>query len=218
MRMVIAWLNLLIPLIAGAGAYAIAVAQGFDAVCNPFLSGCTSVSRAARFGDAIFWFRGLMMPLSCLLVIYWLFQRRWLDQEFGKKLTHQIIFILGFISALALIIYVNFLGSDGEVYRFMRRFGVTVYFGFAMLAQLLSIYSLSHSKNPMPNSLQNLRRLQLLIVTIQWLLGLVSLAITIFQPDYRYQANNILEWNFSLAMTVFYGTSAWYWSQQKRSV
>lgn len=157
------------------------------------------------------------MPLSCLLAIYWLFQRRWLDQEFGINLMHQIIFILGFTSALALIIYVNFLGSDGEIYRFMRRFGVTVYFGFAMLAQLLSLYSLSTSQKSNLGSLQHLRRLQLLLVLIQWLLGLASLAVTIFQPDYKYQANNILEWNFSLAMTAFYGTSAWYWSKQKKT-
>lgn len=220
MRISVAWLNLLIPLLAGAGAYAIAIAQGYEAICNPFWSGCTSISRAARFGDAIFWFRGLMMPLSCLLAIYWIFQRRWLDQVCGKRLMHQIILVLGFTSALALIIYVNFLGSDGEVYRFMRRFGVTVYFGFAMLAQLLSLYSISSSKetnfrNPNTDTLQDLRRLQLFFVLIQWLLGLASLAVTTFQPDYKYQANNILEWNFSLAMTAFYGTSAWYWTMQK---
>src|SRR5690606_41240254 len=85
-------------------------------------------------------FRGLMMPLSCLLAFYWIFQRHWLEQECGHKLIHQIILALGITSALALIVYVNFLGSDGEIYRFMRRFGVTVYFGFAMLAQLLSLY------------------------------------------------------------------------------
>ena len=221
MRITVAWLNVLIPLLAGAGAYTIAIAQGYETICNPFWSGCTSVSRAARFGDAIFWFRGLMMPLSCLLAIYWIFQRRWLDHKCGKKIMHQIILVLGFTSALALIVYVNFLGSDGEVYRFMRRFGVTVYFGFAMLAQLLSLYSLSKFTTRQPNSLQSLqdlRRLQLFCVLIQWLLGLASLAVTIFQPGYKYQANNILEWNFALAMTAFYGVSAWYWRKQESRV
>ena len=87
MRITVAWLNVLIPLLAGAGAgaYIIAIAQGYETICNPFWSGCTSVSRAARLGDIIFWFYGLMMPLSCLLAIYCNFQRHWLNQECGKN-------------------------------------------------------------------------------------------------------------------------------------
>ena len=44
---------------------------------------------------------------------------------------------LGLISGLALILYATFLGSEGDGYRFMRRFGTTIYFGFTYLAQVL---------------------------------------------------------------------------------
>lgn len=54
-------------------------------------------------------------------------------------------------------------------------------------------------------------RWQLFFIVIQWVIGLLSLAITIYQPDFSYQANNILEWNFALSMTGFYAMSGIIW-------
>jgi hypothetical protein len=207
----IAWLNAIVPLLAVVGAYIIALVQGYDASCIPFVEGCTSISRAARYDDAIFWFRGLMLPLVSLLVLYWIYHRRWLVQLVGAHYRHTVILWLGILSALALSIYVNFLGSEGDVYRFMRRFGVTFYFGLAMLAQLLSIYSLYHVRESLTRSVNRLVTGQLFLVGAQWLIGLGSLAITIMQPDYKDQANNIMEWNFALMMTIYYAISAILW-------
>ena len=44
---------------------------------------------------------------------------------------------LGVTGALFMVLYVVFLGTDGTAYEFMRRYGVTVYFSFTALAQLL---------------------------------------------------------------------------------
>lgn len=208
-----AWLNAVIPLFAVLGAYALAIYQGYDGVCNPFWSGCTSISRAARYGDALFLFRGLMLPLSSLLVIYWIFHYRWLNAWIGDRRRHAAILWIGIISALALTLYANFLGSDGQVYRFMRRTGVTFYFGLAMLAQLLSVHALYKYRAQQPDQLMHLVRWQFFFIVIQWLIGLMSLAVTIGQPDFRYQANNILEWNFALAMTGFYAMSGLIWKK-----
>ena len=43
---------------------------------------------------------------------------------------------LGVVSAFALAVYATFLGTEGDIYRFLRRYGVIVYFGFGYLAQL----------------------------------------------------------------------------------
>jgi len=59
----------------------------------------------------------------------------------------------------------------------------------------------------------HLVRWQFFFIVIQWLIGLMSLAVTIGQPDFRYQANNILEWNFALAMTGFYAMSGLIWKK-----
>lgn len=207
----IAWLNAVVPLLAVIGAYTIALTQGYSAQCFPFFEGCTSISRAARYGDAIFWFRGLMLPSSMLLVMYWLYQRRWLQQYANPQQTYTSIFILGLISALALSLYANFLGSEGSVYRFMRQSGVFFYFGCAMLAQLVSLYSLQKYRAQLPQQLQTGLRYQWLVVSAQWLIGLISLGVTFIQPELKDQINNVLEWNFALIMTLFYFFSALMW-------
>lgn len=210
----IAWLNALVPILAVTGAYIIAIALGYGEVCNPFISGCTSISRAARFGDAVFWFRGLMLPVSSFLIIYWIYQYHWLKQYGEASLHNKIILALGIGSALALTFYANFLGSDGDVYRFMRRFGVTFYFGFAVLAQLLSIASIRKSARPISGFLSRILRWQFFCVIGQWLIGLASLGVTYTQPDFRVAANNILEWNFALLMTGFYIGSGLIWKYE----
>lgn len=214
MAAVIAWLNALVPILAVTGAYTIAIAQGYGEICNPFITGCTSISRAARYGDALFWFRGLMLPISSLLIIYWIYQYHWLKQYGNNILRYRIILTLGVSSALALTLYANFLGSDGDFYRFMRRFGVTFYFGFAMLAQLLSIYSTRESESLSSSAVSRLLGWQFFCIIGQWLIGLISLGITITQPDFRVAANNILEWNFALMMTGFYVVSGLMWARE----
>ena len=208
----IAWLNALVPFVAVIGAYGIALAQGYGEACIPFWEGCTSISRAVRYGDAIFWFRGLMLPLASLLAIFWFFHYRWLNNLVGRHYRHGIILLLGFISALALAIYTNFLGSEGDVYRFMRRFGVTFYFAFAMLAQLLSIYSLHAVRPLLIPRINRLVQWQFFLVSLQWFIGLGSLVIISIQPTFKDEANNIVEWNFAVMMTLYYALSAIQWS------
>lgn len=209
----VAWLNFAVPFLAVLGAYLIALHQEVAVACFPFIEGCTSISRAARYGDALFWFRGLMMPLSMLLVFYWICQWRWLNQYAGYRKRHTVVLWLGVISALALVLYANYLGSPGDFYRFMRQFGVTFYFAFALLAQLISVQSLRSAHLDITPRARHLLQGQLAVVVFQWILGLFSLWFTITQPDYKFQADNILEWNFGLAMITFYALSGWLWRE-----
>lgn len=211
----IAWLNTLIPLLAVIGGYQIAIHQQVAEACIPLWEGCTSISRGVRNGDALFWFRGFMMPLSMLLVFYWVLQYRWLEALAGRRRRHTVILALGIISALALVLYANFLGSSGDFYRFMRRFGVTFYFAFAALAQLLSLHSLNTSGVVIPSPARVWWRGLWILVAAQWCIGLASLAVTIAQPDNRFQAENIVEWNFALAMVCFYAVSGELWQRLK---
>lgn len=209
----LAVVNCVTPLIAVVGAYAIGLLQQVVPVCNPFLDGCLSISRAARTGDAIFWFRGLMLPLVPLFAAYWVMQVYWLRQLLGRHTWHlTTIYWLGLASSLALLLYVNFLGSEGDFYRFMRRQGVMFYFGFAGLAQLFSLYIISKFKPVIDKPLQRKLRWQWGFVGGQWLLGLLSVIATALRPQYEYQISNAIEWQFALLMVGFYGVSARIWS------
>src|SRR5688572_11565136 len=210
----IGWLNTLIPVMAVVVGYQIAIAQQVAEVCMPLLEGCTSVSRAVRNGDALYWFRLWMMPLSTLMVYFWVLQYRWLEGLLGSRRRHKAILVLGVISALALVLYANFLGSQGDFYRFMRRFGVTFYFAFAGLAQLISLQSLRTMTEPFSGVALGLLRAQWIMVIAQWLIGLISLSITITQPANKFVLENIVEWNFALAMISFYALSGELWHRR----
>jgi hypothetical protein len=207
----IGWLNTLVPVLAVVVGYQIAIYQQVADACMPLLEGCTSISRAVRNGDALFWFRLWMMPLSMLLVFYWVLQYRWLEGLLGSRRRHRVILVLGVISALALVLYANYLGSQGDFYRFMRRFGVTFYFAFALLAQLISLQSLRSASGPFTGVALTLLRAQWGLVIVQWLIGLVSLSIRITQPVNKFVLENIVEWNFALAMIGFYALSGELW-------
>lgn len=207
----IAWSNGLLPLLAVFGAYTLSLYQGVAPSCNPLLEGCTSISRAARNGDAIYLFRGLMMPLSLLLALYWLLQWHWLNQLVGQRRRHGVALWLGVTSALALILYTDYLGTGGGFYEFMRRTGIIFHFAFALLAQLLCVQSLFSARGRLTPGVLKAVRWQFGLVILQWLWGVVSLTVDITQPAFEYEAKNIIEWNFAWAMIGFYAVSGWLW-------
>lgn len=208
----IALVNALVPLVAVFGAYAIALWQQAAPACNPFTEGCTSISRAARSGDAIFWFRPLMMPLAPLILVYWVLQRNWLIALIGRRTRElDVILWLSVFSTLALVLYVNFLGSEGPFYNFMRRQGVMFYFGFTGIAQLLSLHVIYTHRQKIPVVLQRAIRWQWVAVVFQWVLGLASVAVSVLQLSNRSEANNVIEWWFALAMVSFYAVSVYLW-------
>lgn len=216
MRQLLAWLNTLVPLLAVGGGYGIALWQAQAPVCFPFWEGCTSISRAVREGDSLFWFRGLMLPLTPLLAGYWLLHRRWLNELAGTEHRYLSLAILAVISAFALALYANFLGSEGDVYRFMRRFGITFYFAFGLLGQLLALAALNKQRVKLSGGQWRWVRAQWACVIAQWLLGLASLAITISQPYNKYELHNLVEWYFALAMVLFYGLNGLIWRDSQR--
>lgn len=125
----------LLLLVATHLALWLSIQAGHVPACVPYWEGCTSISRAARHGLGNHLFRLLVIPCALLHGATWWLARHWL-RERGNAATLWMQ-ALGLFSASALAIYATFLGTEGEVYGFLRRYGVTVYFGFGFLAQLL---------------------------------------------------------------------------------
>ena len=119
----------LLFLVAAHAAYLLSIHAGHVPACVPYLEGCVSISRAARHGVGNHLFRLLVIPCAVLHALVWVLAHRWLRG--GRRMV-----VLGVGSAIALAVYATFLGTDGETYRFLRRYGVVVYFGFGYLAQL----------------------------------------------------------------------------------
>ncbi len=212
---------ILLPLIASNAVYLLSAYQGSIPWCNPYIDGCTSISRAARSGDSIFIFRATMITYSVLLIWFWIYAQQWLNSLYGHSTKiNRVILWLGIIGAIFLIIYVDFLGTTGEVNRFMRRYGIMIFFTFTPLAQLLMLNQhykfLSSSSTPastitiVPKTL----RYQLIILLLMLLIGIISIFLDV-TGNKTDKSENIVEWNFSLLLNMYFIGMVYIWKNYR---
>lgn len=128
----------LLPLAAALVAWALSTAQGLIPACNPFIDGCVSVSRAARYELPNHLFRALMLPAAVLQAACWLLAARWLADLLGRYRLLAWLAPLGLAAAVALVLYGTFLGTEGAVYRWLRQYGTVVYFGGTCICLLIA--------------------------------------------------------------------------------
>ena len=192
----------LLPLVAAIGSYLISAGNGQVPWCWPMLDGCTSISRAARVEPAIFLFRLLMLPQALLLALIWWAVSAWLAGHAVSGRARGVL-IAGLVGALALALYVTFLGSSGEAYQFMRRFGITFHFAGTGLAQLLVMQQLKALALPVSTA----RHWLWYLVAAQWLLAMLHVVLKASLADYDAWENR-LEWSLALLMTLWFGALA----------
>jgi hypothetical protein len=206
----IALLAGLLPLAAAPLAYAINIMAGseLDArfVCLPFTDGCVSVSRAARSGPGLHLFRAVMLPCTVLLALSWHAVRAWLTGlEACSHIRAAAIFWLGVTGALFLALYVTWLGTEGEWYSWLRRYGVTFYFGGTALAHLLLVWVLWPAREKLAGG--ELRRpiaALMFLVGLQWALGVFSSIkrLLFADPALIDRIENLVEWWFAVPMVL----------------
>lgn len=203
-----AWIALIVgvaPILVVHVCYLLSIQAGTAPACVPYLEGCTSISRAARHGLANHLFKAVMLPCAALIALFWWLAAAWLRDNRNDGVQRRRILAmraLGLVGALFLVLYATFLGVDGEAYRWMRRYGVTVYFSFTVLAQLLMASLLPAATR--------LRRALASICALMLLLGLASIPLQhLF--DARDQAVNALEWNYALLMSTGFVLVGLHW-------
>ncbi len=199
----------ILPLLAVHVSYVMSITAELVPACIPYLEGCTSISRAARRGDAIFVFRATMIACAVLLVWYWRLVQLWLAQiETVTGKTHRLMFWLGCIGALFLILYANFLGTEGDMYRFMRRYGIIFFFSFTPIAQLLLVKQLlrMRQQNPRLPVSKAVINYQFFLCAAMLFCGISSVLLDYLGMKTDARAN-IIEWNFALCLFInFFGS------------
>ncbi len=194
------WLLVVLPILAVHLSYALAASSADVPWCIPYIDGCTSISRAARNGIANIVFKSLMLPYAALLVLFWNQLSAWLQARRPDAVRRcRSVRFLGVTAAVFLAVYAVFLGIDGEFYQWMRRYGITVFFGFSVLAQMLTVALLS----PLSGLGPRLRNSMLCFSALLLALGLLSLPLKHFSSDAK-AAMNALEWTYAALMTLFY--------------
>jgi hypothetical protein len=210
------WLPLLaglLPLAAVAIAFSLSVSLGLIPACNPFFEGCVSISRAARHGLPNLLFRALVLPAAVLQCAVWLLSPAWLrSQGITPERRQRAVPWLGASAALSLVVYASFLGTDGEVYRWMRRYGVSFYFGLSCLCMLVIGDATRRLVTDGPRRRRIDAALLLLCLALP-LLGLAHVLLPLFTPDEAAldALQNATEWWGGALFTLFYLVLAWAW-------
>lgn len=209
----------LVPVIAVHGSYAISIYEQTVPVCIPYIDGCTSISRAARNGNAVFLFRAMMIVYAALLVGYWHITAMWLrslikQQQLRMPKRIAVMYWFGFVGAVFLVLYADFLGVDGKVYRLLRRYGIVLFFALTPTAQLIQMSVLYRFAKPIEALWQHKPwlHLQISFGAMMLFLGLASVfldAVALDDDDIE----NIIEWNFAILMAGFYLGSYVIWSR-----
>lgn len=175
-------------------------------ICNPYVDGCVSTSRAVRSGPGLLWFKAVMLPVAVLLVLSWRSLGAWMGcivaaPERNQPKIRRWAVRLGIGGAIALVFYVLFLGTEGPVYGWMRRYGVVFFFGFTALAQLLMARFVLHVY---PAGAPRAAAMFLGVVCLEWAVGVFSVVKRFIfdNPDFIDRLENITEWIMIAAMSL----------------
>ena len=213
----LAILLIMLPLIAANGVYLLSAYEGLVPWCMPYIDGCTSISRAARNGNSIFLFRATMIVYAAFLMLFWIYSRHWLNLLHGHNTkTANIILWLGLAGTVSFIIYIDFLGTTGEINRFMRRYGVMIYFTFTPLAQLLMLnqhYKIL-CKTPEASINQKALKYQLIVLLLMLIIAIISILLNVTQNKTD-ATENIVEWNYSLLLTLYFAGMIFIWKDYR---
>jgi hypothetical protein len=187
------------PLIAMFGAFAIGVSYEVLPDCNPVIDGCRSISATGRRPPGSFLFRAIMLPQGILLAFVWYLSLLWLRslRPAPGRMFEVALVVAGAVNAIALIVYVTFLGTSEPIYEFMRRTGI--YFGFLGMA----VAQLLVAAQMLKSDLKALARIMLAISGIVFALGILNLVLKANLPDPD-PAENRIEWLASILMQAWF--------------
>ena len=185
-------------------------------VCNPLIDGCVSISRAARHDLPNYIFRALLLPAAVLQALTWWLAAGWLRKHGAHGGLLRALPWIGLTAACFLVLYGSFLGTEGDAYRWMRRYGVVFYFGATCIA-MLTAGGLVHRQFGREPPLALPARLLVGLALALPGMGIVSaFAPLVFAAeDTRNAIENILEWWAGVIFTLFFVALAWAWARAR---
>lgn len=211
----------LLPLVATLLAWGLSVRLELVPACNPFIDGCTSISRAARYELPNHLFRALMLPAATLQGLVWLLAALWLRRThgtapgLGSQRGPLAMAVLGCIAAAALVLYATFLGTEGPVYRLLRQYGTVTYFGFTCICMLLLGQGVQTRarRGGAPALPRLLVSAHVLLACTLVLLGVVNAIVAAtLSPEWKGRTENVTEWWGALIFVLcFWALAAMWW-------
>ncbi|MDX1498944.1 MAG: hypothetical protein R3176_03550 [Woeseiaceae bacterium] len=185
-----------LPIAAAYLAFWIGVEAGSLPACIPFVDGCASISATGRRPPGSFLFRAVMLPHAAVLLATWYFTVAWLRclDPGLRRGTARAIHVTGATSAVALILYVTFLGTREPFYEFMRRFGIYFFFIGMVVAEVLvtdALYRMAALRRR--PELAALFGMLLVLCVVPFALGVLNFILKATLEDAS-GSENVIEW------------------------
>ncbi|MEE4172684.1 MAG: hypothetical protein V2I57_00350 [Xanthomonadales bacterium] len=179
-------------------AYGLNLRAGL-AGCNVFWDGCLSVSRAVRSGPGLGWFKAAAFPTAAAMA--------WTFWSWPRPPSTRWIAGAGLVGAASFLVYAVALGTDGDGYRWMRRYGVVFYFAGIGLAQLLLARGfLKHRETLRGAPATGPFTAYLGLLGVTWGTGILSAfkRRLIDDPALVDRLQNVLEWVFAGGLSALF--------------
>ena len=185
-------------------------------ICNPFISGCYSVSRVGRSYPAVLIFKPMMVITIILMIVYFFEHYRIFKKFLINKIYLNLILLSGLISSFALFIYIIFLGIEGsEIWRFMRRGGIFIYIISLIISEFLIVLSYLKIKNDYKVIISSkIININFYFIFLLIIFGIILiLLIDIFSLTTPWYIKNIIQWNYFLLMNLFFLNTYFVWKK-----
>ena len=201
----------ILPLIAGllpalGAIVAVWLSMRLELVeaCNPLVTGCISVSRAARYDLPNYIFRALVLPGAALQWLTWVLCRDWLlSLEAKRRMRIRLLPWLGGFAAIFLVLY-----------------GTIGYFGISYLCLLIAAGEIGR----LARATAALRswhadRLLSSVCVLLLLLGLINAFVAPhFAADTKNRIENVAEWWLGVGFTLCFLALALLWKRTQFAV
>ena len=206
----------ILPILAIHGAYFLAVVAERVPACVPYLHGCTSISATGRYPPASYLFKAVMLPEAVFLIAFWILSAAWLRAlarcQRSTAGSAAAIAGIGTGGAIALVLYVTFLGTQEPFYELMRRFGVYVFFLLSVVAQLLLAVRVKALAAGMSHGrLHRIATWQQQLAMAPLFLGLLNVILKATLDDAD-TTENAIEWIAVLLMQAYIVLSYFAWT------
>tara|TARA_B100000029_G_scaffold233366_1_gene230664 strand:+ start:590 stop:1291 length:702 start_codon:yes stop_codon:yes gene_type:complete len=188
---------------------------GRTAFTIPYIDGGVSISRTARTYPAYLIFKPGMIVTAIFLIQYWKNNNSLFKNIVSDGNKNLRFYYLGIISAFFLIAHSIFLGIhfDNDFYKLFRRFVLLGFIIFELAAQTLLVIILFNSKHLIAKHINNnILTLKIILISMLVLVAFISLPFLVTSGHVHFK--HALEWDYFVALTMFYLLSYLFWKKQ----
>ena len=181
---------------------------------NPLIYGETSISNIVKRYPVKFVFKPLIFLSVFLMIMYWFFYNKVLNNIFQVKRTN-IFLIFGVLSAIFLFLHVYFLGQkyEAEILNKIRRSYIVFFILFEILAQAYLLKIIWAKRDDLKNYFYR----GILISKLSFVIFVVASSLTILTIltfiNLSAKVDYILEWNYFLILLIYYFLSFLIWKK-----